>query len=1614
MGSGGYAENTTQQRKPEQATISPRRQNSAHRTRTNSQQQYRPQGITTAGLAGAEGGIADPEDEFETPIEHSEYVPSSKYGTPASPRRNVPTGSPTGGGYRSAGGEHLPGAGVASRSPKRTPSGAYRSADTTASTVPSRSASRVKRNSEEGGVAGGGATSGAGGYGYDYPDYEDRTEWDRRHSKKGGMHMPFRKQHPSAEQETEQVGGPTSTGAGVVSGTGTRRPAQAPVRTDSKGRGAAPTGDVAGHDSAAVAGAGAAVQRAGGATGAPGAGAGLGTGTGAGTRPGAAVDDTSGEGASGTAHGLSSKIKGLVSNKHVHDKAGDLAGKAGVPKNVKDIPGVDKAADAADIPGGAAGAGVAASGVGAALSSGLGKDTGGQNGTAAGARRDIEAESGAGSYAGGSDYATKSDYGARNRNTDGGDYGVNNDSYDSGLRSAGDKGAFNGRRSREHPIQATGMASSPSGDAFEYDQIDGEYPEGTHRYSHRGPATATSAVTHGNNHAYNESYQGGYEAGYLAAKRGERPPGVASPTRGTTSAGGIGGSSPRSNSASAPHKAQTTSPSKGYPRGTGRLTGADVGATSGSGALGHGKDRGSETDPAGGFSRTAGLADENVVNTSNDASNSVSPRGVPGATSAGVVGAGAGPHKADRKFDYSRDSRTNPFKQNKPVNHHGYKGTGAERYGAHDPNYLPEGDRSGGNLGGSEAYGYGKSSSPADEFADEGFGSEGVEDGKYKRSSRVSGHNRDEYGFASGRGENYRGIASHGDNTHASAGQQYKLDQAGYEKTPGGAVGPGSEEYPEDYDDVRNPGAGRLGTRRGGNDENFGHGKESGAIGGATGGNLGGLGALGTGGVAAGGLGGSETGGTAGGSGFGGVSKIIDKAGGPDNIKGSLDKTVNSKAGGVAKDKAGDLAKSKLGQGKAGDLAGKAKDIPGVNDAASKAQGAVGKGIGSKLGGGGGSGTGGAFGAVGAGGALAGAAGGAGSGQKSSHQGSSSVDYNDEDYGSNRGYGYNKGAYNDGFNSGLSHERHRGASNLSDNATGADNTYGNNYEEGYYGDEDFKKRSANDHDGYRSGVGGAHPASGTHKPVQDAAGNYSPSGDGHPYNRSLGGDGCLSDTRGAESYGQGPDYGVGDYGHERLDRDYPPDFAVGSRDGTNRRLRRPYEGENQEEEQLGVSNGDQIPSSKELGNKGGDDFFREASTDSSAYYDSSETTAGSKEQAPAATEKSIRGQSIGKTKEPPLRGPVEAGKQDTSIPRLGFQGLFGRRKSAGGSSGNEEATPTSTSRRGSLLRRLSLSKKKSTDEEQLEEPFSPEVENAEPVTRTKSSKSSKSERMAGSAASPKSKKSTEPTTPKSGKSTSSPTRGTPSNRKQSSTGRQGSDSVSPAGEPTSDEGRRFAETFGNNPSLIDPNVPTYGWGTHSEGPPSGPANASSGGGSGQGGNQPVPGTAKPDNLPVMSKDPTASKHASVDDSTTKMKKSSSNSQRVTNENAFSDDGNVEKRSSDNYVTSGKPAHGRTVSVGSHGVTEDAALGRGDYNESKPAAGLREGEGEPTSLYSDEESAYNINEASRVPRGGLDEAEEIAPDVEGTDTDAGKGEPGIFEKIKNTIMPGGDDHAATAT
>ncbi|CAR27151.1 ZYRO0C10120p [Zygosaccharomyces rouxii] len=1745
-GTGGHAEDTTQQHggQPQQMAASPRRQGSARQAQTDRHQHHDGHGFSTAGLAGAEGGVGDPEDEFETSPEHSEYVPASQYGTPASPRRNAPAGAPTG-AYDPAEGEYVSGTG-ATHSPKKTPSGAYRPAQTTTSGVPSRSASR-KKSAEDGGVAGGGATSGAGGYGYDYPDYQDRSEWDRRHSKKG-FSMPFRRHHEAPEGEAEEIGGATGAGAGAGAGAvGGGRSAQAPARAGSRGRGTAPTGGAAGKDSAAVAGAGAAVQRAGGTSGGGGVGAGtgtgtgLGTGTGTGTEAGTGAADASGGGGTSKVSGFSSKLKGLVSNKHVQGKASDLTSKAGIPKNVKEIPGVKsgigKVADTAGIPGGATGAGYAVSGAGAALGSGLSKKVGGKKGSTTGSGEGYEGD-GAGGYTGGTDagergygtggagergygtgergydtgehdygtgqrgYGTgERGYGAGERGYDTGehdygtgergygagehgydtgehDYGAGQRGYGTGERGydtgehdygAGQRGYGTGERgydTGEHDYgtgqrgygtgergygtggygvsspkysgqgvrDADNLVTSPSGKSFDYDRIDGEYPEGSHRYSHRGPATATSAskrspssgehnesrtASHG--HSYDENYQGGYEAGYLAGRRGEVPQGVASPARDTTSRGGAATTSPRGAGGNVPHGAGTTSSrgadttsprrtasSKDYSRGATGLTGAaGAGAASADGGIGHGKGYGAETDPAGGFSRTAGLADDSPTGPSDNIPDSGPSGGGyhygnrdTGAASDSAVGAGAGAHKAGA----GSESKTNPFKQDKPGNDLEYDGTGAERYGAHDPSYSPEGDRSGGNLGGTEAYGYGRGSYPADKFADDGFGSGGADRGAGKRSAKPSGYG---HGDVSHAGGPYTGA-----NRQTGTGKQFNRDAAGYGKSPASAVGPGSEEYPEDYDDVRNPGADELGTRRGG-------GSKGTTDRGATGGGLSGLAAGGAGATAAGGFGGADASKGASGGGLGGgISKVSDKAGGPEKIKGSLDKAANSKAGGITKSKAGDLAKSKLGEGKAGELAGKAKGVPGANDAASKAQGAVGKGISSKFGGGSGGGATGAAGALGAGGALAGAAG----GQKGADQGDTPAGHDGGDY---RGYGYDQGvsrggagggAYDDEFDTGHYGDHTGGGAAR---RTGAGTGY-DGYDTGNYGGTASGTRGSDGYDeGYQSGMRDVRRGDSVRKPAHDDAAGYAPKSSDRSYGRTPEQDRYPADTYGGGGYGQNPNQGGGDYGRGAVPQEYPPDYMVGSEGGTNRRLRQGLggEGEDQKKEQLGVSDGDQVPTSQEVGDQRGDGFAREASADSSAYYDSSETVRGSKEQAPTTTEKPTKGGSISKTKQPAMRGPVDAKKQDTSIPRLGFQGLFSRKKSVGGTSGGEEAAPASTSKRGSFVRRLSLSRKKSADQEPLDEPFNPETENNEPVTRTKSDK------LAGAAASPPStKKNMEPSSPRSRESAGSNIKGSPRGEKQAATSQPrgatggGVGPVSSSGEPTTGEGKRFAETFGNMPSLVDSRVPTYGWGTYSEGPPTGPADSAGGVGSGKGGNPPVQGTAKPDNLPVMSKDPTSPKYGGADGAATKVKKSSSYPQRNPDEDVFYGNEGMEREGEDNYVTSRKPTHGKNVSVGSHEMNNDAAADatygeRGYYNRSRTAPGLREEE-EPTSIYGDEEGGYNINEASKVPRGGPDEAEEVAQGAKKT-ADAGKGEPGIFEKIKNTIMPGSHEDAGTA-
>lgn len=913
-------------------------------------------------------------------------------------------------------------------------------------------------------------------------------------------------------------------------------------------------------------------------------------------------------------------------------------------------------------------------------------------------------------------------------------------------------------------------ATSPYRGGFAYDQMSGEYPQGTHRYAHRGSATAASAANRGNSSAYNDSYNGGYEAGYLAAKQGKKPPWA------------------------------TTGGEDETPQGTGGLTGAGAGK----------QYREQEEDPTGGFSRTAGMADDTT-------------RNVP------ESGLGRDGHQ------YDTTSKSNPFKQGRREGEPRYEGTGAERYGA----YTSEGNRNVGNLGGSEAYGYGEGSSPADKFSDKRLSSGGPAAGAYEHEMKSPSYGRSD------------GMYAGGGHRETAAGRQLGVDEAGYERSLGSDVGPGSAEYPEDYDNLRNPGAGRLGTRRSIDEEDFDRGAKD----------------------TSGGLGGAAAGGAAasGGHGFGGISKAADKFGGADKIKGSLDKAANSKMGGMAKGKAGDFAKSKLGQGKAGELAGKAKNVPGAEQAANKAQDFVGKGISSKFGGGGAGGAGDAAGATtgaaGAGGAVSGAA----VGQKGTGRGKAPRDYDSGDYG-DRGYGKgvrHGGAYDEGYNAGLRYGARGGGGGGAARRADDHGAYNEEYMGGAHHGRDFQE-------GDMRGQGGVLRDTSTRKPVREE-------------------DVARRAPRETErSYGRPEDQ----------DRGYPPDFAVGSGEGSNRRLRRGPEGE----EHLGVSDGDQIPTSEERGYQKRDDIGRQASPGDNAFYDANEGAASPKKQ--AAAKKPGRRKSLKETEKPPLRGFVDADTQDTDVPRLGFQGLFGRKKSAGGTVTNG---------------------------------------NGEPVTKSKSME----ERGPGkSADSDTAKNYLEPRGPKPGVKVFD----------------QGQHE-----QPSSEESKRFAQTFGNNPSLIDPNVPTYGFGTHSQGPPSAPASSTAGRAEDK--ERSVPGISSP-------------KNAGKEGTTNKMKKSGSYPPRSHEEGEG------------NYLPTGKTAHNRNVSVGSEEIGAD----KDAYHKSK---GLSE-EYEPSSVYSDNQG--NFDESSKVPRRGPDEADEIAPPVEGTHVK--NEEPSIFEKIKNTILPGGEEHPTT--
>ncbi|AQZ14563.1 YNL195C and HBT1 (YDL223C) [Zygosaccharomyces parabailii] len=1300
-------------------------------------------GTGSAGSHSAEAGAAgtgptpptpprgqDSDEQYivEQSYEEEEYVPSSRYGTAASPRQGAP--------------------GVQSTS-QNTSRGAT-------------SYSTSKNNSKD--VGSSGATSGASGVASDHPEYQDRSD-RHSHSKKGfslpfmkGRHHKQEEEHDHAQEHGTTTGerGQTHPSSDRHDNQNSRAAGAAAMGTASRSRGAtsgstnsAPLGGSSpsglsagvpagpGTNSAAMAGAGAAAQRVGGP------GTGVGTGSGFNSNSNSGYGSTTSTGA-GTGAGLHQDPstgmhgKGRSENQPRARASSDQGGKNSSTRHSKDV-------SARDNSGG---------------TTGVFKRVSGTPGATTTTTTVITSDTTTSNINQGSS-ADSSNLG-----------GKNTTSSTSGDRGgAGDYG-FASR-------------TSPSGARdFDYDKIEGDFPEGTQKYEHRGPATATSAAkkgplsteeiepraaAHGHgSHAYSESYRGGYQAGYTAARSGGVPVG-----------GGTTGSA---------HDTTKHSPKESQ-RGHGEEEAAGFGKTAGhsnANALGASGTTGPSTgttEPSTGTTRTTRITTTSTAPSSSRAGTAVTTSSA------------------------AKSSSSSSSSSSK------YGGSGAERYGAHDPSYQESRGEHTGVLGGTEEYGYGKGNKPSDQFGGDDFSRE------EKPGLRHEEHHHHHVPGA------YVTDDRDDDGAH--------YEPAGYRKSTASQLGPGSSEYPEDYDDMRNPGSGPLGTRR-----SEGSARKSGAP---------------------------------------PPLAVIDPAN--PKLSENIDASARNSGPKVTSHRA---------------IGGGARASGYGDEYAAKAGGAY---------------------------------------------GDSSQDVRPPKYSS--------------------------------------------------GDRDDEHDHDRKHDDSTK---------------NSSSGN---AGGGNYYRRT-------------EYYHSGP-------GEDQSA------LRPGTSDSQDDRGLWGQEGKWGQEESLGQAAGDQDPRTATSGYHAKSSGAREGSPSGSNYYDSSEVAPDSQKQ--TAAERATSKKSVRKEQEPVMKRPLSK-NQDTSVPRLGFEGLFGRRKSSSSGGGSEEP-----GKMDSFVRRLSFSKKKSSDRSEPSETTTTEYYQEEemeeetgqqPLSKTKSSKSSKSRKDSSSA---------EPISPrlkKSGAETSSPktasrksvsgatsprakkvqvpeTRSQPQMQTQTQT--QSYSGPTPTRESPTQEGKRFAETFGNLPSLIDPNVPTYGFGTRSGTQDASTAKpvasvepaetskskfASMGKSSPSAGGGALSGSAGGDTgkTSTRSKGPmglggtsNSSAMPSTSYSTSAKRDEPSSHSSKPYEPTYPHTG--AEGPGGNYVaSSGNTSLGRTLSVESddsqHGRTHRE--GYHHYAGESPVYGEHQHQG------------YN---ESTVPRAGVVDDEELPEGAEHAHT--GKEQPGIFEKIKHTIMPGSDDN-----
>ncbi|SJM85689.1 uncharacterized protein ZBIST_2395 [Zygosaccharomyces bailii] len=1286
-------------------------------------------GTGSAGLHSAEAGAAGTGPTPPTPphgqdsgeqyvVEQSykeEYVPSSRYGTAASPRQGAP--------------------GVQSTS-QNTSRGAT-------------SYSTSKNNSKD--VGSSGATSGASGVASDHPDYEDRS--DRHSHSKKGFSLPFMKgrhhkqeEHDHAQEHEAMAGerGQTHPSSDRHDNQNSRAAGAAAMGTTSRSRGAtsgssnsAPLGGSSpsglsagvpadpGTSSAAMAGAGAAAQRVGG----PGTGVGTGSGFNSNSNSNSGYGSTvrtGGGSGSGLHQDSSTGIhgKGRSENQPRARASSDHGGRNSSTKQSKEVSGRDNS-------GGI---------------TGVSKRVSGTPGATTTTTTVITSDTTTSNINQGSS-ADSSNQGGKNTTT----------STSTSRKGTGDYGFVS--------------ATSPSGTRdFDYDKIEGDFPEGTQKYEHRGPATASSAAkkaplsaeeiepraaAHGHgSHAYSESYRGGYQAGYTAARSGGVP---------------VGGTTQHSPKES--HRGHGEEEAAGFGKTAGHSNANALGA---SGTTGPST---GSTGPSTGTTRTT-----RITTTSTAPSSS---RAGPAVTTSSAAKSSSSSSSSSSK----------------------YGGSGAERYGAHDPSYQESRGEHTGVLGGTEEYGYGKANKPSDQFGGDDFTRE------EKPGLRHEEHHHHHVPGA-------YVTDDRDDDDHAH------YDPAGYRKSAASQLGPGSSEYPEDYDDMRNPGSDPLGTRR-----SEGSARKSGAP---------------------------------------PPLAVID----PANPK--LGENIDASAR-----KSGPKATSHHAIG------GGARTSGYGDEYAAKAGGAY---------------------------------------------GDSSQDVRPPKYST--------------------------------------------------GDRGVEHDSDHSHD---------------------------PRHDDSTRNSSSGNTGGGNYYRHTEYYHSGP-------GEDQSA------LRPGTYDSQDDRGQWSQEGKWGQQESLGQATRNQEPRTASSGYHAKSSGAREGSPSGSNYYDSSEVAPDSEKQ--TAAERATSKKSVRKEQEPVLKRPLSK-NQDTSVPRLGFEGLFGRRKSSSSGGGSEEP-----GKMDSFVRRLSLSKKKSSDRSEPSETTTTEYYQEEeveeeigqqPLSKTKSSKSSKSRKDSSSAesGSPKLKKSVAETmspktaSRKSVSGTTSPrakkvqvpeTRSQPQMQTQTQT--LSHSGPTPTREPPTQEGKRFAETFGNLPSLIDPNVPTYGFGTHSGTQDASTAKpvasvepaetsrskfASTGMSSPSAGGGPLSGSIGRDTEKTSTKSK-GSKGPGTTSNFSAIPPTSYSTSAKRDEPTYADTG--AEGPGGNYVaSSGNNSLGRTLSVES----DNSQYGR-THQE-----GYHHHAGESPLYGEHHHQGYN---ESTVPRAGVVDDEELPEGAGHAHT--GKEQPGIFEKIKHTIMPGSDD------